>query len=320
MRASQFGLVLLVAIVSGVLGGAVGSWLLPARVLHATRFEGVDKHGTIRVTLDKSGLVFFPQKGNAGDPPSVALDADGGRLRLFGANIGDRVELSATEQLLRLSDAQGKILWEVPKKTQAAVPDEPAAAPPAPGASPLSQADRQLSPGSECSSIESPTPNPMPRGEGGPLATAKRIPHPACPHCFKLACDNCYGIYEEVPGTGVIINREIPDPAPGRPQGKEPYKHGQEIWYIGNQPYVGPTDEEPFSKDLTISRVEMKRIQARHMKEIMSIPGVHGFGMGAKGFIVFLLPENKDNDKQIPQTLEGIPVEVEIRAGGGVLL
>src|SRR5262249_50330322 len=142
---------------------------------------GVDKHGTIRVTLDKSGLVFFPQKGNAGDPPSVALDADGGSLRLFGANLGDRMELSATGQLLRLSDSQGKILWEVPQKTQATVPDGPAGSASAPGASLLSPSNRQLPPGSEHPPTEGPTPNPTPQAGRGLLATAKRIPHPACP-------------------------------------------------------------------------------------------------------------------------------------------
>jgi hypothetical protein len=76
---------------------------------------------------------------------------------------------------------------------------------------------------------------------------------------------------------------------------------------------MGPTDEEPVSRDLPIPLIEVKRIQARHQQEIMSIPGVHGFGIGAKGFVVFVLPEKQDVMPQIPKVLEGIPVEVEVR-------
>ena len=84
------------------------------------------------------------------------------------------------------------------------------------------------------------------------------------------------------------------------------------MWYIGNQPYIGPTDEEPFSPDLPIPLIELKRIQARHQKEISSIPGVQGFGIGAKGFVVFLLPEKRENASQVPKVLEGVPVEVKL--------
>jgi hypothetical protein len=116
-----------------------------------------------------------------------------------------------------------------------------------------------------------------------------------------------------VPGTGVIISRQIPNPAPGRPQGVEFDKHGRPIWYVGNQPIMGATDEEPVSHDLPIPLIEVKRIQARHQRELMGIPGVHGFGIGARGFAVFVLPEKQDAIPQIPKALEGIPVEVEVR-------
>src|SRR3954454_24252732 len=44
----------------------------------------------------------------------------------------------------------------------------------------------------------------------------KREPHPACPTCFKVG-DGRDGIYEDLPGTGRIIARELPDPAPLQP-------------------------------------------------------------------------------------------------------
>lgn len=316
MSKSQYSLVLLVAMVSGLVGGVTASWLLPVRVLRAARFEAVDKRGKVRATLDKSGLVFLPQEG---ETAPVALDAERSSLRLFGYNAGDRIELSATERLLRLSDGQGKSIWKVPTRVQ---PQEVNATQrglsraPAPSEAPSSPSDPQVtldmpprSPAESPVTIES-----APQAGEGKLATAKRVPHPACPYCFKLVCDNCYGIWEEVPGTGVIINREIPDPAPPRPGEVRSQldKSGQPIWYIGHQAYVGPTDEEPFSPDLPIAKIELLRIKARHEREVMSISGVHGFGIGAKGFVVFLLPDKQENASQIPKALEGIPITVEI--------
>jgi hypothetical protein len=261
--------------------------------LRALRFEAVDKRGEIRLTLDKSGLTFFPREG--GQTAPVALDAETASLRLYGHNAGDRVEVSAVRRVLRLSDATGKILWEVPVREE---PSEGSVSPDLSSAAPV------LPQGS----LALPT--------GAPLAPAtpphKKTPHPACPQCFTYDCSGCYTVFEEVPGTGIIITREIPNPAPDRPQGVQSYK-GQPLWYIGGQPYLGPTDEEPVSKELPVPLIALKRIQARHHKEIFSIPGVHGFGIGAKGFVVSLLPEKRDNISQIPKVLEGVPVEVEIR-------
>ena len=317
MSKSQYSLVLLVAVVSGLIGGAIASWFFPVRVLRAARFEAVDKRGKVRAALDKSGLVFLPQEG---ETAPVALDAERSSLRLFGSNAGDRIELSATERLLQLSDGQGKSIWEVPTRVQPREVNIPQRGPsrvPAPSEAPSAPpSDSQValdmpprSPAESPVTIES-----VPTAGEGKLATAKRVPHPACPHCFKLVCDNCYGIWEEVPGTGVIINREIPDPAPPRPGEVRPRfdKSGQPIWYIGQQAYVGSTDEEPFSPDLPIAKIELLRIKARHEREVMSIAGVHGFGIGAKGFVVFLLPDKRETASQIPKVLEEIPVAVEI--------
>ncbi len=139
-----------------------------------------------------------------------------------------------------------------------------------------------------------------------------RVPHPACPNCFKVAEDNRYGVYEEVPGTGILIPRKIPDPdllevGETLPEFDE---EGERIWYIGHQGIVGPTDEDLVSEQLPVPKIELRRIQARHMTAIFTIRGVHGFGIRATGFSVFLDPESSENQKAIPSTLEGIPVEV----------
>jgi hypothetical protein len=75
---------------------------------------------------------------------------------------------------------------------------------------------------------------------------------------------------------------------------------------------VGPTDEEPFSPELPLPLIELKRIQARHHQEIFGIPGVHGFGIGAKGFVVYLDPTQRDSASRIPKALERVPVTVEV--------
>jgi hypothetical protein len=139
-----------------------------------------------------------------------------------------------------------------------------------------------------------------------------RVPHAACAACFKVG-DGRYGIYEEVQGTGVLIPREIPDPAPLRKGRVRPSvdEEGEAIWYIGDQGFVGPTDEEPVSVDLPIPKIELRRIQARHMEQIFSIPGVHVFGIGVKGFVVSIDPEQISPGSRIPDEIENIPVIVE---------
>jgi hypothetical protein len=144
-----------------------------------------------------------------------------------------------------------------------------------------------------------------------------KVAHPACPDCYTYAGAGLasHTIFEEVPGTGVIIRREIPNPAPLEPDEMrlefDP-ETGLPIWYIGRQPYVGPTDEEPFSDAVPVPKIVLKRIQARHRKEIFSIPGVNAFGIGANGRLVSLDPKQSANEALIPEALEGVPVEVEL--------
>lgn len=158
-----------------------------------------------------------------------------------------------------------------------------------------------------------PFPLPIPGSPIDLLAdVTNRVLHPACPHCFKVA--DTYGIHEEVPGTAVIILREIPDPAPLAPGELRPEfdNEGEPIWYVGHQGIVGPTDEEPVSEEIPLPKIELRRIQARQMDAVFSIPGVHGFGINAHGFIVSLEPEHLENESRIAAMLEGIPVEVEV--------
>jgi hypothetical protein len=106
-------------------------------------------------------------------------------------------------------------------------------------------------------------------------------------------------VFEEVPDTGVILTREIPNPAPLEPDERRlefDVETGLPIWYIGRQPYVGPTDEEPFSDELPIPKIVLKRIQARYRKELSSIFGVTAFGIGARGFVVYLDPKRPENE------------------------
>lgn len=142
-----------------------------------------------------------------------------------------------------------------------------------------------------------------------------KVAHPACPDCYTYACPQCYTIFEEVPGTGVIMAREIPNPAPLEPDTNRlefDVETGLPIWYIGHQPYVGPTDEEPFSDALPIPKIVLKRIQARYQKAIFNISGINAFGIGANGFVVHLDPTQSANEPLIPKELEGVSVEVQL--------
>lgn len=139
-----------------------------------------------------------------------------------------------------------------------------------------------------------------------------RIPHFACANCFKVG-DGRFGVYEEAPRTGILFPREIPDPAPLRKDTVRPSitEEGEKIWHIGDQGFVGPTDEEPVSADLPIPKIELKRIKARHMERIFNISGVHAFGIGAQGFVVSIDPKQTSTRYSIPHEIEGIPVGVE---------
>lgn len=139
----------------------------------------------------------------------------------------------------------------------------------------------------------------------------------ACPTCYTHACKGCYDIFEEVPGTGITLTRTIPNPAPLEPgESIRPAidpETGLPIWYIGHQPYVGPTDEEPFSPVFSVPQITLRRIQARHHREVFGVPGVTAFGIGAKGFTVLIEPQYfAKSANQIPSTIEGIPVTADV--------
>lgn len=107
--------------------------------------------------------------------------------------------------------------------------------------------------------------------------------------------------------------REIPNPAPfdpGEQRLEVDPETGLPIWYIGHQPHMGPTDEQPFSQEFPVPKIALQRILARYHGELLSIPGVHGFGIGAKGFVVFMDPQQIANALLVPQAIEKVPVEV----------
>jgi hypothetical protein len=108
-----------------------------------------------------------------------------------------------------------------------------------------------------------------------------RIPHTACANCFQVG-DGRYGIYEEVPGTGKVLSRDLPDPAPLGPGEVCPDRDsetGEPIWYQGKQGFVGPTDEEPLSASLPIPKIELS-VSRRDTKTNFS---------ESKGFMVLAL-------------------------------
>src|SRR5437879_302768 len=65
------------------------------------------------------------------------------------------------------------------------------------------------------------------------------------------------------------------------------------------------------SASLPIPKIELKRIKARHEDQLFRIKGVHGVGIGEHGLVVFITPKQSKNRKQIPTSLEGIPIVVE---------
>ncbi len=161
----------------------------------------------------------------------------------------------------------------------------------------------------------------------GPAArTEEYLPHDACDRCFTLPNYSPYQINEyvesDVEGGAIIIAREIPNPAPEVME-REDYdpeiggyydpETGERVWFIGKQEIVGPTDEEKWSPHLPVSTIEMKRIKARHLDKIFSIPGVNSFGIGTHGFVVGVSPHTPESRDLVPEVLEGIPVQVTTR-------
>ena len=164
-------------------------------------------------------------------------------------------------------------------------------------------------------------------GYQGPLGRVDEyLPHDACESCFTLPNYDEYSVYEyalsDVEDGAIILTRDIPNPAPEvtEMEGYDPTFGGyidpdtnERVWFIGTQEIVGPTDEEKWSPDLPVSTIEMKRIQARYLDTLLSIPGVSIFGIGPKGFVVYLLSHHADESRaRIPLTLDGVRVDVEL--------
>lgn len=154
----------------------------------------------------------------------------------------------------------------------------------------------------------------------GPIGRVDdRLPHFECDTCFTVPGLNegRYQIFEsvEVGDKEHLILRHVPNPAPledGEERETIDPDTGEPIWYIGRQAYVGPTDDEPFSDDYPVPKIDLIRIHYRNMDEIMSIPGVHAFGIGTEGFEVSIRPNAARNTDLVPLTIEGVPVKVVI--------
>lgn len=145
-------------------------------------------------------------------------------------------------------------------------------------------------------------------GYQGPLGRVDEyLPHDACESCFTLPNYDEYFVYEyalsDVKDGAIILTRDIPNPAPEvtEMEDYDPTIGGyidpdtnERVWFIGTQEIVGPTDEEKWSPALPVSTIEMKRIQARYLDTLLSIPGVSLFGIGPKGFVVYLLAHHAE--------------------------
>lgn len=145
-----------------------------------------------------------------------------------------------------------------------------------------------------------------------------REPHPACDTCFTVpGIGDGYAVFERL-GLGdneVLLPRRIPNPAlqgEGEVRPTVDEETGEDIWYIGTQGFIGPTDEERWSEGAPLPTIALKRIQMRHVDAILSIPGVHAFGIGPSGFVVQLDPIEADQADMVPLTIENVPVEVEL--------
>ena len=146
-----------------------------------------------------------------------------------------------------------------------------------------------------------PTPGPL-SSDVGPIGRVdERMAHSECDTCFTVPGIDDYQIFESVTvdEEEVIIPRLVPNPAPIQAdegvRKRIDEETGEDIWYIGKQAYVGPTDEDYWSDEAPLTTIELKRIKTKYEKTIMSIPGVHGFGIGPAGFLVSLEPEQALN-------------------------
>ena len=131
MGRKQYGLVLLVAMVAGLIGGVVASRLFPPQIIQAKRFAVVRKGKRLAV-WDRDGLVLSAERGGM-----AALQAEGGPgLVLSDGSQKTRAVLSAAapnltlyeddsrradlalwpqrEPQLRFFDREEKVIWSAP--------------------------------------------------------------------------------------------------------------------------------------------------------------------------------------------------------------
>lgn len=101
MSNRHYGLVLVMALIVGLLGGAlsgpIAESLLPQKLLpkylRARRgFEIIDKRGKLSVRLDKEGLAFFDENGEQ----STLLNQQGVSFTFANEGLYSRVQLSPT--------------------------------------------------------------------------------------------------------------------------------------------------------------------------------------------------------------------------------
>ena len=226
-----------------------------------------------RLTLNKDGLAFLPGGGTiVADSLSLrtpgvpgGLDAAPSALMLLGEGDKRGIELflDRGRPQIRLYDSSGQLSWAMPEDKRATSSTAP------------------LEPPAHSNAIPpNPFTNPDPQA---------RLPHPACPTCYFYK--GSYQVYEDVPGVPPprgILSRDIPNPAPGYPQGVQRNARGEPTYYVGTQMMIGPTDEAPVSPTLPHSLIALQRIQVRHEHKVMTIPGVHGFrhwGTGLYGVV-----------------------------------
>jgi hypothetical protein len=313
MARKQYVIILIVAMIAGLTGGVIGSTLairfIPIKTIRANSIQTnkvkILSKGEQVAELNRDGLDFFNGRGNISasalslrDPGFHGhLTATPMSLTLNSMNNKQRIEFSLDldgKPHMRLYDDIFHVVWAVPDDKDAM--------------------NAQLQQQQQAAQVGLMIPGKIPPNPFTNPDPKARVSHPACPTCYWYKGN--YQVYEDVPGVDPprgILNRDIPNPAPGYPQGVQVNERGEKTWYIGTQMRIGPTDEEPFSPNLSVPLIVMKRIQVRREREVMSVPGVHGFGIGADGFVVSLVPEQNENKKLIPPELEGIPVQVEER-------
>lgn len=137
MNPKQFGLVLVIVFIAGLLGGVAANTLLLrpssiATVLKAERFEVVDKEGKPRALLGvlgngEPGLQLYDQDENGrvdlslnpGGRPGLELSDRNERVRAaFGYTEIVMPDTGQIEQRqvgsVVLFDQEGKVLWHVP--------------------------------------------------------------------------------------------------------------------------------------------------------------------------------------------------------------